>query len=143
MTTAAQPQSLSCAIRRSFDETLVMLRSALQRENLEILREVPFHHAFQKSMGVTCRKYTVLVVWSQFEAWRAVLTENDAGLLTPFNVAVIEERNSTLIAVNNLSGRRLAHATIGASLMLRDAEARMRRVFAKCNLDSISAKVTV
>lgn len=143
MTTVAQPQSLSSVIRRNFDETLVMLRSALQKENLEILCEVPFHHAFHKSMGVTCRKYTVFVVWSQFEAWRAVLTENDTGLLMPFNIAVMEERDSTLVAVNNWSGRRLARATVGASLMLHDAEARVRRVFAKCNPDTISAKVKV
>lgn len=94
-------------------------------------------------MGVTCRKYTVFVVWSQFEAWRAVLTENDAGLVMPFNIAVMEDGESTLIVVNNWSGTRLARTTVGASLMLHDAEARLRRVFARCNPDSVSAKVRV
>ena len=74
-----------------------------------------------------------MVVWSQFEAWRAVLTEDDAGLLMPFNIAVTEDGGFTLIAVNNWIGRRQACATIGVSLMVHDAETRMRRVFDACD----------
>lgn len=133
MSIAIQPHSLSRVVHRGFGEALIRLRSALRREEFEIVCEIPFHHAFQKSMGVTCRNYTVLVVWSQFDAWKAVLTEKDAGLLMPFNIAVMEDGESTLIAVNNWNGRRLAHATVGISLMLRDAGARMRRAFAKCD----------
>lgn len=136
MSIAIQPHSLSCVIHRGFDEALIRLRSALQREEFEIVCEVPFHHVFRKSMGVTCRNYTVLIVWSQFDAWKAVLTEKDAGLLMPFNVAVMEDGESTLIAVNNCGGRRFVQATVGVSLMLRDIGARMRRVFAKCDPES-------
>jgi uncharacterized protein (DUF302 family) len=143
MILAAQPHSLFRLVPFGFDETRIRLRSALLKEKLDIICEVPFHREFQKSMGVTCRRYTVLVVWSQFETWRAVLTENDAGLLMPFNVAVMEERDSTLIVVNNWSGRRPTHASVGVSLMLHDVEAKLRRAFAKCNPDSISARIKV
>lgn len=105
MRIAIQPCSLSCVIHRGFEEALAALRSALRREELEIVCEVPFHHTFRKSMGVSCRRYTVLIVWNQFETWRAVLTEKEAGLLMPFNIAVEENGDSTLIAVNNWRGR--------------------------------------
>ncbi len=132
MTIAAQPQSLSCIALCGFDEMLVRLRSALRRENLDIVSEIPFHREFQKGIGVTCRRYTVLVVWSQFEAWRAVLTEDDAGLLMPFNIAVIEHGDRTRIAANNAIVRQASRTTVGVSLMLHDAEAKMRRVLATC-----------
>ena len=141
MVIATQSCSLSRLIPRSFEETLNVLRSALERERLQIICEVPFHREFQKSMGVTCRRYTVFVVWSQFETWRAVLTEVDAGLLMPFNIAVMEDGDGSLIAVNNWIGRRQVRTTIGVSLMIHDAEKRMRRVFAACDPELTAATV--
>ena len=135
MTAVIQTQSLSAVIHRTFDEALVSLRSALQAESIEIVRELPLHIVFQKSMGVSCRKYTVLVVWSQFEAWRAVLTEDDTGLLMPFNIVVRENGGSTVIAIGTWTGRRAAHETIGISMMLHDTETRMRRVLEQCVRD--------
>lgn len=133
MIVATQPHSLSRIVPCGFDATLIRLRSALQKEKLDIICEVPFHREFQKSMGVTCKRYTVLVVWSQFETWRAVLTEDDAGLLMPFNIAVIEDGDSTRIVLNIGIVKRQPRATIGVSLMLHDAEAKMRRVVAECD----------
>lgn len=75
----------------------------------------------------------VLVVWSQFDTWRAVLTENDAGLLMPFNIAVVEDGESTRIAIANWNHRRDSRPTVGISLMLHDAELKLRRVFARCD----------
>lgn len=131
MQIAIQSQSLSCAVRRGFDETLIRLRSALREEDLDIVCELPLHHEFQKKMGVTCRRYTVLVVWSQFDTWRAVLTENDAGLLMPFNIAVVEDGESTQIAIASWHPRRDSRPTVGISLMLHDTELKLRRVFAR------------
>jgi len=133
MPIATQPESLSCVIRRGFDETLAALRSALQREDIDVVCELPFDREFEKSMGVTCRRYSVLVVWSQFDTWRAVLTEKDAGLLMPFNIAVVEDGESTLVAVANWSHRHYSRPTVGISLMLHDAEAKVRRALARCN----------
>ena len=133
MMIANPSSSLFRVIPRAFEETLDILRSALRREGLQIICEVPFHREFRKSMGVTCCKYSVLVVWSQFETWRAVLTEDDAGLLMPFNIAVKEDGNSTLIAVNNWTSRRQGGASVGVSLLVHDAEARMLRVFDACD----------
>ena len=138
---ATQSCSLFRVIPRAFEETLNILRSALQREGLQIICEVPFHREFRKSMGVTCRKYSVLVVWSQFETWRAVLTEDDAGLLMPFNIAAKEDGNSTLLAVNNWTGRCLAGASVGVSLLVHDAEARMRRVLDACDPANLPAEL--
>ena len=138
---ATQSCSLIRVIPHAFEETLDMLRSALQREGLQIICEVPFHREFRKSMGVTCVKYSVLVVWSQFETWRAVLTEDDAGLLMPFNIAIKEDGNSTMIAVNNWIGRCQACASVGVSLMVHDTEARMRRVFDACDPANLPAEV--
>ena len=139
MTAVTQAQSLSAVIHRTFDETLVSLRSALQAESIDIVRELPLHLVFQKSVGVSCRRYTVLVVWNQFEAWRAVLTEDDAGLLTPFNIVVRGNGDSTVIAIGNWTGRRAAPGTIGISMMLHDTEARIRQVLEHCVRDSRSA----
>lgn len=139
MTIAAESPALSHSVPCRFDETLVRLRSALQKEGIDILCEVPFHREFQKSMGVTCRRYTVFVVWSQFEVWRAVLTEEGAGLLMPFNIAVIEDGDSTRIAVNIAIGARQARTTVGVSLMLHDAQVKLRRVLAQCNSANGSA----
>ncbi len=139
MTAVTQTQSLSAVIHRTFDEALFSLRSALQAENIEVVPEVPFHLSFRKSMGVSCRKYTVLVVWSQFEAWRAVLTEDNAGLLMPFNIVVRENGGSTVIAIDNWTGRRAAHETIGISMILHDTETRIRRALEHCVRDSRSA----
>jgi uncharacterized protein (DUF302 family) len=141
MQIAIQPQSLSYLIRRGFDETLMRLRSALREEELDIVCELPLHREFQKNMGVTCRKYTVLVVWSQFDTWRAVLTENDAGLLMPFNIAVVEDGESTRIAVANWNNRRQCRPTIGVSLMLDGAEVKLRRVFARCDREDHASGV--
>lgn len=134
MIAAAHTHSFSRRILLGHEQTLDILHSALEQEGFQILCEVPFHREFQKSIGVSCRKYTVLVVWRPFETYRAVLTEDDAGLLVPFNVVVAEEDQATLVAVNRRFEICRCKLALGLALLLRDVEIRMQRVIAALEL---------
>jgi uncharacterized protein (DUF302 family) len=129
MVTMTRDFSLSIKTTLEYQRALELLRQALQREKFRILAEVPFHREFEKNMGMSRANYTVLVVWSPFHAYRALLSDRDGGLLIPFNLLVAEHENSTIIAAINhlLFGR--ASGGIGVQALARDLNHQMRHIF--------------
>ena len=129
MLTMTRDFSLSIKTILGYEQALELLRQALQREKFRILAEVPFHRELEKDVGMSLANYTVLVVWSSFHAYRALLSDRDGGLLIPFNLLVAEHENGTIIAATNhmLFGR--VSGGIRVQALARDLNHQMRQIF--------------
>lgn len=79
-----------------YQQVLSLLRNALKRNGLEVLCELPLERELERKVGLKCQPCTVLVVWSPFEAYQAVLSDRDAGLLVAFNIAVTDRGKWTV-----------------------------------------------
>ena len=132
MNTRTRDFSFSVRITLGFQECLDLLRQKLQREGFRVVSEVQFHREFERAVGLGWRKYTVLVVWSSFHAYQALISDQDGGLFVPFNLVVAEDEDmgTTLIATTNHgSNGGLAASPIGIQVLVRELNRKMRQIF--------------
>ena len=114
-----------------FDECHDFLRRTLSQDGFRIIAEIPFDREFERHVRLSWPRYTVFIVWNDFLAHQALLSDRDAGIFMPFHVVVGESSYATFIAVTNyaLFGRILG--TSGPQLLARDLWRRMRDIFAQ------------
>lgn len=138
MNTTVRDLSISMRTGSSYQQVVTNLREALKSQAFEILCELPVDREMDRKVGLRCeyqgrpwRHYTVFVVWSPFDAYHALLSDRDGGLLVPFNVCVGEDKNSTFVAVSNL--HRVVNAKdapIGIQVLARELSRKIRQVLA-------------
>jgi uncharacterized protein (DUF302 family) len=138
MTTTVRDLSISVRTESSYQQVVNNLREALKSQALEILCELPVDRELDRKVGLRCehqgrewQHYTVFVVWSPFDAYQALLSDRDGGLLVPFNVCVGEDGSSTFVAVSNFHGVLNAKdAPIGIQVLARHLARKIRQVLA-------------
>lgn len=79
MISVSRGSSLSMPTTLPFEECLNLVRQAVQREGFQVIAEIPFHREFDRQIGLPWKKYTVLILWSPFLAYQAILSDRDAG----------------------------------------------------------------
>lgn len=132
MTTATREFAISEQTTLGFDRCLDFLRQSLARNGFHVVAELPFHRDFPRHIGVPAqKKYTVLVAWSPFLAYQALLSDPEAGLFMPFNFIVADDNDSTKVTCANhaLFGRLIG--TIGIRILARDLAQEIRKIFAE------------
>ena len=129
MTTMTRDFSFSVRTALGFQESLDLLRRNLQREGFRVVSEVQFHREFEKTVGLPWKNYTVLVVWSPFHAYQALLSDRDGGLFVPFNVVIAEDTGCTLIAVTNHALAGFSNGPVGIQVLVRELNRKMRQIF--------------
>lgn len=129
MTTMTRESSFSVQTTLDFQCCLELLRECLQVEGFRVAAEIPFDREFKKNVGLAWQRYTVLVVWSPFYAYQALLSDRDGGLIVPFNLVVAEKEASTLLIAADHAQSRRADGSIGIQVLLRDLNRKIRQIF--------------
>lgn len=129
MTTAMRDFSFSARTEMRYQRVLSVLRAALKRNGFEVLCELPLDQELERKVGLQCRHCTVLVVWSPFDAYQAVTSDRDGGLLVPFNLAVGEHEGSTVVGAINLAAANRHGGSLGVQVMAQSLAKKVRRVF--------------
>jgi uncharacterized protein (DUF302 family) len=130
MTAMTRDFSFTVSTTLGFQDSVDLLRQKLQRENFRVVSAVQFHREFEKSVGLGWRKYTVLVIWSAFHAYQALISDPAGGLFVPFNLVVAEASGETLVAVWNhgLNGNS-SDLPMGIQVLVRELNRKMRQIF--------------
>lgn len=116
--------ALSTTTRLPFTKCLALLRHSLSRAGFRVLAEIPFDREFEQHVGLGWKRYTVLLVWSPFQAYQAILTDEEAGILLPFHLIVAETPDGTHLAstdiemLGHLSGQ-IALELLGGNISRR------------------------
>ena len=123
--------AISTTIPLPFARCLALLRQALSRSGFRVLAEVPFDREFENHVGMRWSRYTVVLVWSPFHAYQAILGDQDAGILLPFHLIVAEEANATHVAATDVSvlGQMTGH--IGLELLGGDISRKIQHIFSE------------
>lgn len=139
MNTMTRDFSFSVRTTLGFQESLDLLRRKLQRESFRVVSEVHFHREFEKRIGLQWGKYTVLIVWSPFLAYQALLSDRDGGLFVPFNLVVAEDTGATLITTANHCWSGLSGSPIGIQVLVRELSRKMRQIFLELAIHETAA----
>ena len=100
-----------------------LVREALKKEGFGVLTEIDVKEKMKEKLGLDMRKYIILGACSPPNAYKAILAEENIGLMLPCNVIVYEKGNKTVLSVirptvamqmiDNVELQKLAEAVEG------------------------------
>jgi uncharacterized protein (DUF302 family) len=82
-----------------FDEAEKVATEELKKKGFGILTRIDVKEKFKEKLGIDFPNYVILGACNPPYAHKAILAEEDIGLLLPCNVAIYEKKGRTVLAV--------------------------------------------
>lgn len=83
----------------SVEEAIDTVCDELKKEGFGILTRIDAHEKFKEKLGIDFKKYVILGGCNPALAHKAILAEENIGLMLPCNVVVYEKDGKTVISV--------------------------------------------
>ncbi len=85
----------------TFNEAIIRATDELKKEGFGVLTTIDVKDTLKKKIDVDFKNYTILGACNPHIAHRALLVEEELGLLLPCNVIIYEKDNKTVISIFN------------------------------------------
>ncbi len=82
-----------------FDDALAKVTAELEKEGFGVLTEIDLKATLAKKLGVDFPRYQILGACNPHNAHKALLAEEDIGLMLPCNVIVYEREGKSVVSV--------------------------------------------
>ncbi len=82
-----------------FEEVIELVSEELKKEGFGILTTIDMKEKFKEKLGIDFKKYVILGACNPSSAHKAILFEENIGLMLPCNVIVYEKGNRTAISI--------------------------------------------
>jgi uncharacterized protein (DUF302 family) len=82
-----------------YGTVIEQVREALKNEGLGILTEIDVNEKMKEKLGLDMNKYIILGACNPANAYKAILAEENIGLMLPCNVIVYEKAGKTVLSV--------------------------------------------
>jgi uncharacterized protein (DUF302 family) len=82
-----------------YEKVIEQAREALKKEGFGILTEIDVREKMKEKLGVDMKKYIILGACNPQNAYKAILAEENIGLMLPCNVIVYEKGSKTVLSV--------------------------------------------
>lgn len=92
---------ISKPVSLSFEATVEKVTDELKKEGFGVLTTIDVKETLKKKLGVDFEKYVILGACNPPFAHRALLAEEQIGLLLPCNVIVYEKEGKTIVSAFN------------------------------------------
>lgn len=83
----------------SLEEAVRKVTEELKKEGFGILTKIDVQDKFREKLGIEFNKYVILGACNPSSAHKAILAEENIGLMLPCNVIVYEKGNKTIISI--------------------------------------------
>lgn len=81
-------------------ETLIRrISDELKKEGFGILTEINVREKFREKLGIDFPKYVILGACHPPSAYKAILAEENIGLMLPCNIIVYEKNGKTILSI--------------------------------------------
>jgi len=91
----------SKTLNLSYEKAIEKVTEELKKEGFGVLTSIDVKETLKKKIGVDFKKYAILGACNPVLAHKALLTEEELGLLLPCNVIVYEKDDKTAVSVFN------------------------------------------
>jgi uncharacterized protein (DUF302 family) len=81
-----------------YETVIELAREALKKEGFGILTEIDVKGKMKEKLGLDMRKYIILGACNPPNAYKAILAEENIGLMLPCNVIVYEKGSKTVLS---------------------------------------------
>lgn len=106
-----------------YETVIELAREALKKEGFGVLTEIDVKEKMKEKLGRDMKKYIILGACNPPNAYKAILAEENIGLMLPCNVIVYEKDGKTVLSVirpavamqmiDNVELQKLAQAVEG------------------------------
>ena len=83
----------------SFEKAIEVITEALKKEGFGILTKIDLKEKFKEKLGIDFKKYVILGACNPSSAHKAILAEENIGLMLPCNVIVYAKKDKTTISI--------------------------------------------
>jgi uncharacterized protein (DUF302 family) len=112
-----------------FDRAVELVTEELRKKGFGILTKIDAKEKFKEKLGIDFKNYVILGACSPSHAHKAILEEEDIGLLLPCNVVVYEQENKTVVCIiKPTTGMGMIDNQALRQIAL-EVEANLKRVF--------------
>jgi uncharacterized protein (DUF302 family) len=82
-----------------YETVIELMREALKKEGFGVLTEIDVREKMKEKLGIDMNKYIILGACNPPNAYKAILAEENIGLMLPCNVIVYEKGSKTVLSV--------------------------------------------
>jgi uncharacterized protein (DUF302 family) len=82
-----------------YETVIKLVREALKKEGFGVLTEIDVQEKMKEKLGVDMKKYIILGACNPPNAYKAILIEENIGLMLPCNVIIYEKGSKTVLSV--------------------------------------------
>jgi uncharacterized protein (DUF302 family) len=82
-----------------YETVIELVIGALKKEGFGVLTEIDVKEKMKEKLGLDMRKYIILGACNPANAYKAILTEENIGLMLPCNVIIYEKGSKTVLSV--------------------------------------------
>ena len=82
-----------------YGKVVELVRDSLKKEGFGILTEIDVQGKMKEKLGINMNKYIILGACNPSNAYKAILAEENIGLMLPCNVIVYEKGGKTVLSV--------------------------------------------
>ncbi|MDP2855050.1 MAG: DUF302 domain-containing protein [Smithellaceae bacterium] len=86
------------ALNIPYGKVIDLVRASLKKEGFGVLTEIDVQEKMKEKLDVDMNKYIILGACNPPNAYRAILTEENIGLMLPCNVIVYEKGGKTMLS---------------------------------------------
>jgi len=81
-----------------FEKTVEIVTKELNKQGFGILTKIDVKEKFKEKLGIDFKRYVILGACNPSNAHKAILAEENIGLMLPCNVIVYEDGDNTAVA---------------------------------------------
>ena len=82
-----------------YESVIEQVREVLKDEGFGILTEIDVKEKMKEKLGLDMNKYIILGTCNPANAYKAIIAEENIGLMLPCNVIVYEKAGKTILSV--------------------------------------------
>jgi uncharacterized protein (DUF302 family) len=82
-----------------YETVIELAREALKKEGFGVLTEIDVQAKMKEKLGIDMSKYIILGACNPPNAYKAILAEENIGLMLPCNVIVYEKGGKTVLSI--------------------------------------------
>jgi uncharacterized protein (DUF302 family) len=112
-----------------YEKVIELAKEALKKEGFGVLTEIDVKAKMKEKLGLDMKKYIILGACNPPSAYKAILAEENIGLMLPCNVIVYEKNSKTVLSIIR---PMVAMQTVDNSELKKIAEAvegQLKKVF--------------
>ena len=112
-----------------YEKVIEQAREALKKEGFGILTEIDVREKMKEKLGVDMKKYIILGACNPQNAFKAILAEENIGLMLPCNVIVYEKGSKTVLSVIRPTAAMQMVDNAELQKVAEEVEAQLKKAF--------------